>query len=72
MQFEVLYLLTVGLVIPHVAELYNRIDLTLELNILISVFSLIRFDFQILLMKGNACFFYSSFSVFFCASFLSC
>ena len=51
---NVCILFTVCLVIIHVSELYNRTDLTLELNILILVFSLIRFDFQILLSMRKA------------------
>ena len=47
-------LLTVCSVILHVSELYNLTDLTLELNILILVFSLISFDFQILLNMRKA------------------
>ena len=51
---NVCILFTVCLVILHVSELYNRTDLTLELNILILVFSLISFDFQILLSMRKA------------------
>ena len=51
---NVCILFTVCLVIIHVSELYNRTDLTLELNILILVFSLISFDFQILLRMRKA------------------
>ena len=51
---NVCILFTVCLVILHVSELYNRTDLTLELNILILVFSLISFDFQILLIMRKA------------------
>ena len=51
---NVCILFTVCLVILHVSELYNRTDLTLELNILIVVFSLICFDFQILLRMRKA------------------
>ena len=51
---NVCILLTIYLVIFHVSELYNRTDLTLELNIFILVFSLITFDFQTLLIMINA------------------
>ena len=51
---NVCILFTVCLVILHVSELYNRTDLTLELNILILVFSLISFYFQILLSMRKA------------------
>ena len=51
---NVCILFTVCLVILHVSELYDRTDLTLELNILILVFSLISFDFQILLSMRKA------------------
>ena len=51
---NVCILFTVCLVSSHVLELYNRTDLTLELNILILVFSLISFDFQILLSMRKA------------------
>ena len=47
-------LFTVCLVIIHVSELYNITDLTLELNIFMLVFSLISFDFQILLRMRKA------------------
>ena len=40
-------------------QLYNRTDLTLELNILILVFSLICFDFQILVRMRKAGFVHS-------------
>ena len=51
---NVCILFTVCLVILHVSELYNGTDLTLELNILILVCSLISFDFQILLSMREA------------------
>ena len=51
---NVCILFTVCLVILHVSELYNRTDLKVELNILILVFSLISFDFQILLSMRKA------------------
>ena len=46
------------LVILLVSELYIRTDLTLQLNILILVFCLISFDFQIYTQneKGHSCF----------------
>ena len=51
---NVCILFTVCIVIIHVSQLYNRTDLTPELNILILVFSLISFDFQILLRMRKA------------------
>ena len=51
---NVCILFIVCLEILHVSELYNITDLTLELNILILVFSLISFDFQILLSMRKA------------------
>ena len=51
---NVCILFTVCLVILHVSELYNITDLTLELNIFISVISLISSDFKILLRMRNA------------------
>ena len=46
---NVCILFTLCLVVVNVSEVYNRTDLTLEFHILILVFSLISFDFQILL-----------------------
>ena len=51
---NVYILFTVCLVILHVSELYNRTDLTLWLNILILVFSLISFYFHMLHRMRNA------------------